>query len=551
MGFKLSKVYMTGKGYSFLFLWTKQGNRHFKRMCFLAYLGYNKNMRKILKVLTSRLFIVAPLVILQFAFFVMLFYSVAYTERLLPFLSLMSIIFCIYVINRNEDPSYKIAWIIVILAAPVIGIPLYVLAGNRHVPKKLYNGTVRATDQMDDLLVKSVNIDDCDDVDGGAKKMFRYGRKRVGFPVYQHTKSEYYSSGEEWFPHYLEALRQAKHFIFIETFIIDQGSMWNEVLTILKDKVKEGVEVKIIYDDFGSITLPHHYSRYLRELGIEAHRFNHVRARFIIQMNNRDHRKITVIDNQVAFTGGVNFADEYVNRIERFGYWKDSAIRIEGEAVWSFTVMFLGLLSYVRSKNEPVVEYEKYRINYSVEGDGGYYQPWADTPTDKESVALNMHVHMVKHARNYIYIDTPYLILNETMKQELILAAKSGVDVRILTPHIPDKKLVFQITRGFYRELIDAGVRIYEFLPGFNHTKNFVSDDNIAIVGSANTDYRSYFLHFENGCLMYNTSEIMKIKQNFLDAIEKSHEVTIEDTEKVFVLVRIVRAVLNLFIPLL
>ncbi len=508
-------------------------------------------MRKILKVLTSRLFIVAPLIILQFGFFVMLFYSVAYTEKLLPFLSLVSILFCVYVINRDEDPSYKIAWIVVILAAPVIGIPLYGLAGNRHVPKKLYNGTVRANDQMDDLLTKSVDIDACDDVDGGAKKVFRYGRRQIGFPIYQHTNSEYYSSGEEWFPHYLEALKSAKHFIFIEMFIIDQGSMWNEILTILKDKVKEGVEVKIIYDDFGSITLPHHYSRTLRELGIEAHRFNHVRARFIIQMNNRDHRKITVIDNKIAFTGGVNLADEYVNRIDRFGYWKDSAIKIEGEAVWSYTVMFLGLLSYVRSKNEPVVEYEKYRIPYSVEGDGGYYQPWSDTPTDKESVSLNMHMSMVKHARNYIYIDTPYLILTETMKQELIVAAKSGVDVRILTPHVPDKKLVFQITRGFYRPLIDAGVKIYEFTPGFNHAKNFVSDDNIAIVGSANTDYRSYFLHFENGCLMYKTSEIQAIKQNFLDAVEKSQLVTKEDIDQEFFLVRIIRAIMNLFVPLL
>lgn len=508
-------------------------------------------MRRILKILTSRLVIVAPLVLLQFAFFVMLFYSVAYTERLLPFLSLVSILFCVYVINRNEDPAYKIAWIIVILSAPVIGIPLYVLAGNRHVPKRLYNGTIHANDKMDDLLPNRVNIDTCEDVDGGAKKIFRYGNQTANFPTYQHTQSEYYASGEEWFPHYLEALKNAKHFIFIETFIIDQGSMWNEILTVLKDKVKEGVEVKIIYDDFGSITLPHHYSRTLRDLGIEAHRFNHVRARFIIQMNNRDHRKITVIDNQVAFTGGVNLADEYVNRIERYGYWKDSAIRIEGEAVWSFTVMFLGLLSFVRSKNEPVVEYDKYHLPCSVEGDGGYYQPWSDTPTDKESVALSMHLHMIKHARKYIYIDTPYLILTETMKQELILAAKSGVDVRILTPHIPDKKLVFEITRGFYRQLLEAGVKIYEFTPGFNHAKNFVSDDNIAIVGSANTDYRSYFLHFENGCLMYKTSEINKIKQNFLDAIEKSHEVTMEDSNQTLVLVRILRAILNIFIPLL
>ena len=194
-------------------------------------------------------------------------------------------------------------------------------------------------------------------------------------------------------------MKNAKHFIFIETFIIVQGSVWDEILEVLKQKVKEGVEVKLIYDDFGSITLPHHYSRQLREIGIEAHRFNHVRARFIIQMNNRDHRKITVIDNQIAFIGGVNLADEYVNRIVRYGYWKDSATKIEGEAVWSYTVMFMGMLSYVRSKEEGKVDYEKYHIPYSVKENYGYYQPWSDTPTDKESVALNMHLNMVKYAR--------------------------------------------------------------------------------------------------------------------------------------------------------
>lgn len=506
-------------------------------------------MRRILKILTSRLFIVAPLVILQFAFFAMLFYSVAYTERMLPFLSLFSILMCIWVINRQEDPSYKIAWCIVILSAPVIGMPLYALAGNRHVPKKLYNGTTHANQSMDGLLENEGVKEDALQEDG--EDIFLYGKETLGFPVYGNTKSTYYSSGEEWFPHYIDALKKAEHFIFIETFIIDEGSMWDEVLSVLEEKAKQGIEVKLIYDDFGSITLKQHYSRQLREKGIEAHRFNHVRARFIIQMNNRDHRKITVIDNKVAFTGGVNLADEYVNRIDRYGYWKDSAIKIEGDAVWSFTVMFMGMLSYVRSEDEGEVFYLNYKYKNKVDSDGGLYQPWSDTPTDKESVALNMHLNMVKHAKKYIYIDTPYLILTETMKQALILSAKSGVDVRILTPHIPDKKLVFQITRGFYEPLIEAGVKIYEFTPGFNHTKNFVCDDKYAIVGSANTDYRSYFLHFENGCLMYKTSEICKIKQNFLDAIDKSQEVTMKECEDTFFLVRIIRGILNIFIPLL
>lgn len=507
-------------------------------------------MRRILKILTSRLFIVAPLILLQYVFFTMLFFSVASTEKVLPFLSSAAILICIYIINRSEDPSYKIAWVGVILAAPVIGIPLYILAGNRHVPKKLYNGTIRANDAMNDLLTTKVNLDE-ENTDEKLKSIFNYGLRTNGYPLYQNTNSKYYASGEVWFPEYLEALKKARHFIFIETFIIVKGSMWDEVLAILKQKAKEGVEVKLIYDDFGSITLPQHYSRQLREYGIEAHRFNHVRARFIIQMNNRDHRKITVIDNKIAFTGGVNIADEYINRIVRYGYWKDSVIRLEGEAVWSYTVMFMGMLSFVRSKEEGEVDYEKYHYTYPTSSDGGYYQPWSDTPTDKESVALNMHLNMVKNARKYIYIDTPYLILTETMKQSLMLASKSGVDVRILVPHIPDKKLVFQITRGSYQQLIEAGVKIYEFTPGFNHTKNFVADDCVAIVGSANTDYRSYFLHFETGCLMYQTPEIQNIRNDFLQAIQKSHLVSLKEVDSTFLVVKMFRAVLNLFIPLL
>ncbi len=508
-------------------------------------------MRRILKILTSRLLIVAPLVVLQLIFFVLLFYRVALSTRILPAMSLIAFMATIYIINRDEDPAYKIAWIIVILGMPIIGVPLYLLAGNRHVPDKLRNGTIQANESMEGLLkVDPELVAESRTMDPDIRNMLNYG-VRNGFPVYQNTESRYFSSGEEWFPVYLEELKKAKHFIFIEFFIIERGSMWNEVLDILKQKVQEGVEVKIIYDDFGSITLPWKYDKKLKEEGIEAYRFNHVRPAFIIQMNNRDHRKITVIDNNVAFTGGVNLSDEYANRIKRFGYWKDSAVMLHGEAVWSMTVMFLGMLTFCRGKKSDPVDYKKYRVLCDRVNDGGLYLPYSDTPTDKECIALNMHLNMVTHAKSYIYIDTPYLILTETMKQALMRAAGSGVDVRILTPHIPDKRLVFEITRGYYRQLIEAGVRIYEYTPGFNHCKNFVSDDRIAIVGSTNTDYRTYFLHFENAVMMYNTTEIGKIRDNFLDALKQSREITEEDVNHTFLIVRLMRSVLNIFIPLL
>ena len=505
-------------------------------------------MRRLLKILTSRLFIIAPLVVLQFIFFAILLYRLADVARLVPFITLISFLVVVYVINRDEDPAYKIAWCIVILGFPIVGVPLYILAGNRKVPHQLYDGSILAHHQMDDCLKTDPETEE-KALKSDAGRILRYGENN-GFPIYENTESTYYSSGEEWFPDYIHDLKEARHFIFIEFFIIDKGSLWNEVLEILKEKVKEGVEVTVIYDDFGSITLPVNYPKELKKYGIEAYRFNHVRPAFIIQMNNRNHRKITVIDNNVAYTGGVNLADEYANRITRFGYWKDSAIRIHGKAVWSMTVMFLGMLAFCRGKDDNL-HFHDYELPCDDVSDGGFYQPYCDTPTDNEAVALNMHLNMVTHAKKYVYIDTPYLILTETMKQALMRAAKSGVDVRILTPHIPDKKLVFQITRGYYRQLIEAGVRIYEFTPGFNHAKNFVSDDRLAIVGSVNTDYRSYFLHFENAVLMDRTPSVLQIRDDFLNSLEKSQEITLEDTKKTFVLIRLVRAVLNIAIPLL
>jgi len=222
---------------------------------------------------------------------------------------------------------------------------------------------------------------------------------------------------------------------------------------------------------------------------------------------------------------------EYANRIHRFGYWKDSAIQIHGEAVWSMTVMFLGMYSYVRGKKEEPIDYQKYHLPCDQTDDGGFYQPYSDTPTDNEPVALGMHMNLIASAKHYIYIDTPYLILPDAMMQALIRAAKSGVDVRIMTPHIPDKIFVFQITRGHYERLVENGVKIYEYTPGFNHAKNFVTDDRLAIVGSANTDYRSYFLHFENGILMCRTPQIAEVRDDFLTSVEKSHLVTLKEVK--------------------
>lgn len=493
--------------------------------------------------------LVVALVVVQLGFIFLLVYQAAEYSRAMVGINILGWLISIYILNRSDEPQYKMAWIMICLGLPVIGVPLYILAGNRKMPKKLANGCINASHKMDGLLQPDPYIvDKLSMENANLRETFSYGITPCGFPAYTKTESQYFKSGEEWFPVYIEELKKAKKYIFIEFFIIEKGMMWNQVLSVLEQKVKEGVQVKMIYDDFGCITLPIKFEKQLREKGIEAYRFNHVRPNLIIQMNNRDHRKITVIDNNVAFTGGVNLSDEYANFEKRFGYWKDSAILLRGDAVWSYTVMFLGLFVYL-SKQEDI-DFEQYHLSCDAVSDGGMYLPWADTPTDDENVALNMHMNIISHAKHYVYIDTPYLILPESMKTVLRLAAKNGVDVRILVPGIPDKQLVNQITKGSYERLLKAGVRIYEYTPGFNHCKNMIADDTIATVGSANTDYRSYYLHFEDGVLIHNTKQLENIKNDFIDSLKQSHEITLEETSKTNLILRLIRAALSVFIQL-
>ncbi len=504
-------------------------------------------MKKILKVLTSRLLITAILVIVQFAFVFYIAIEGAHSYQIETVLTIMSFLCVIYVINGQDDPSYKIAWSILILAFPIIGLVLFLICFGRKMPKSLAHGTIQASKRMKDLLEQDETT--WTGMNDEEKKMFHSAMSGSEFPAYDGSKVKYYGSGEEWYPEYLEELKKAKHFIFMEYFIVDRGTMWADILEILKQKAQEGVEIKLVYDDFGSITLPYSYTKYLTSLGIEAYRFNPVRAAMLIQMNNRDHRKITVVDNAVAFTGGVNIADEYINRISRFGYWRDSAVKVEGKAVWSFTMMFLGMFSYLK-KNTDTLDYEKYHLPVEEISHKGYYQPFSDTPTDDYDTSVNMHLNMINRASKYLYIETPYLVLPNDIRTALCLAAQNGVDVRILTPHVPDKKMVFEVTRGNYYTLTKYGVKVYEFTPGFNHTKLMFSDDRWGIAGSVNTDYRSYYLHFENGILLEDEETVAEMRSAFEHGLEQAQEVTFEDCKKVNIIIRVIRAIIYLMAPL-
>lgn len=508
-------------------------------------------MRKILKLLSSRLLLVVALIAFQVWLIVSWFYNVTISNALMPALEALALVLAICVINRREDPSYKLGWCVLILALPAFGVPMYLLCVGRKMPKKLADGTTHANARMTKLLAQEPAIlEKLEQRDSDTLPIFENGVRSSNFPVYENTAETYFASGEEWAPVFLEQLRRAKHFIFIEIFIIDYGTLWDQVLAILKEKVQEGVEVKVIYDDMGCITLPRHFARQLNEMGIETYVFNRLRPMLVIQMNNRDHRKICVIDNNVGFTGGVNLADEYINKKKRFGYWRDSALMIQGDAVWSLTVMFLGMYTFLK-KDDEGIDYSRYHLPPQPPADPhGYYQPFSDTPTDEAVTGLNIHLNLVVHAKKYVYVDTPYLILPGDMMKALCLAADNGVDVRILTPHIPDKWIAFSMTRGNYAELIEHGVKIYEFTPGFNHTKNMVSDDIRGVVGSVNTDYRSYYLHFENGILFEDKKLAVEMRESFEKSLRQAHLVTLAEARKANILIRCFRAMANVFTPL-
>ena len=347
----------------------------------------------------------------------------------------------------------------------------------------------------------------------------------------------------------LEEMRKAEKYIFLEYFIIEEGKMWDQMLEILEEKVKQGLDVRVMYDDVGSfMTLSASYAKQLEEKGIKCIPFNRINPILGIIMNHRDHRKIMVIDGKVAFSGGVNLADEYINVKVIHGHWKDNIIRITGKAVWSYTVMFL---THWNALHPEDADFEKFRCEDPIPGEkDGYIAPYGETPLDSEITAQNIYMSILNQAEDYCYIMTPYLIIDTEFINALILAAKSGIDVRLMTPGVPDKKIVWEITRSYYRQLIQGGVKIYEYTPGFVHAKVFVSDDYTATVGTVNLDYRSLYLHFENGTYLYNSKKVLEIKEDFLETQAKCHQVTLEETRN-RPLKELVLAFLRLFAPMM
>ena len=508
-------------------------------------------MRNLTKLAFRRVVIVSLALLLQIVVMVLL--MVAFTEYAPWFNALMLIVallLTLRIVSSDADPDYKIAWILPILAMPVFGVTVYLLFGGSRKSRRLKKRLRLASKTMQTCLRQDRHIlDHLRAEDPAAEAPAYYLAGKAFCPIYERTKTEYFPVGERCYNRMLRDLRSAKQYIYLEYFIIERGRMWDGILEILREKAAQGVDVRVIYDDFGCITkLPSGYYKQLEAMGIRCRVFNPFIPVVSPLLNNRDHRKFMIIDGRIGYTGGINLADEYINAVRPFGHWKDCGIRLEGDAVWSMTVSFLSMWDFTRNEEE---RFAPFHPDPAHGGAEGYVQPYHDCPWDEEPVGQTVYLNLINRAKKYVYITTPYLIIDYSITMALTSAAKSGVDVRIITPHIPDKKTVFEVTRAYYQELLEAGVQIFEYEPGFIHSKNFVVDDLYATVGTVNLDYRSMFLHFENGVVLYDTPTVAEIRDDFLDTQTKCLMVTETECRLVPWYRKLVRSILKIFAPLL
>ena len=508
-------------------------------------------MKKLIYLLLHRSVFVALALLVQIAtLLVMVVTFSEYTEYFYWFCILASVAAALAIVSSQMEPGYKIAWLLVILPFPVFGGIFYLLVGGGHVPRRTRRRMQGILHKSAVALREDFKADDLLPLGGDAAGQASYLEQYAACPAYTNTETEYFPLGDLAFPKMLEKLRQAERYIFLEYFIIQPGVFWDTILAVLEEKAAEGVDVRVIYDDMGCMfTLPRDYDQQLAAKGIQCRVFNRFVPVMSLRLNNRDHRKLMIIDGQVGFTGGINLADEYINQRRRFGHWKDSAILLDGDAVWSMTVMFLTMWDHIASWDEDLDPFRPPAA--PVRPWTGYVQPYTDTPLDLETVGQAVYLNMIAKAKNYIYITTPYLIIDVATSTALCNAAKSGVDVRIITPHIPDKRYVFEVTRAHYPPLLEAGVRIYEYTPGFIHAKNFVVDDRFATVGTVNLDYRSLFLHFENGVWLCEAPCIQDIRADFEQTLQVCEPITLRRFKHLNILLQLYRSILRVFAPLM
>ena len=428
--------------------------------------------------------------------------------------------------TKSASASVKLPWVVLIMLNPIIGVTIYFMVGFSGSTRKMRMRFLNVDNELFPLLSGDKEVlEEIGDRDLGVANVFRYISHKALFPAYSDSNIEFYGEARAALAAQKEAMRKAEHFIFMEYHAIEDSAAFAGIKEILAEKAAEGVEVRIIYDDVGSVGfLDSSFIKRLNDLGIKCRVFNPVVPIANVFLNNRDHRKITVVDGKIGFTGGY----EYFKLTRPYGDWKDSGVRIEGNAVHNLTVMFLEIWNATKTHDTKDVSYLKYIPAVKLENQekGSFIQPYGDTPLDHEHVGENVYINIINNADEYVWFMTPYLIITDEMNKALTLAASRGVDVRIITPGIPDKRATYSVTRSYYSRLVRDGVRIYEYTPGFCHAKQCVADDEIATCGTINLDYRSFFHHFENGVLMYNCRAVYDIKADFDETLTKCVEVT-------------------------
>ena len=473
------------------------------------------------------------LILVQLGFLVLSLWRMAnYFPYIYGFLLLLSLAMLIAVVNSEKNPAYKLAWVIPILILPVFGGFFYLMFGTSKVSSRLKkNREIQQKFKQEYLSQNQAVWEEANSADSASRPLMHYVN-HAGYPLYANEGCEYFPLGEDQFKKMKEELLLAKKYIFLEYFIIADGKMWDEILEILKQKVTEGVEVRVIYDDCGSWgLLPPKYEKRLREAGISCRVFNPLRPSLTITMNNRDHRKSLIIDGKVGFTGGINIGDEYINHISVHGHWKDTAVMVRGQAVNTLISLFFEMWNLIDPGDEDVLGY--YNKDTVTAVSQGYLQPYGSDPFSHDPVGEYIYMDLINKAQKEILITSPYLIIDNELTTALCLAAKSGISVTILTPHIADKWYVHLMTVSSYQQLIEAGVNIYEYTPGFIHAKMFVVDGKIATVGTINLDYRSLYLHFECGIILYGTDTVKIIQKDFLNTLNVSQKILPEDLKKI------------------
>ena len=453
------------------------------------------------------------------------------------------------IIASDDNPDHKIPWMLFVLIIPVAGLMLYFIFGSRKLKKKYIkrlNDLKNLSYKQDDSLLLQ-QLENENSIAGNQAKLLM---KIADTHLFTNTKQTYYPIGEEYHKALLEDLRKADKFIYLEYFIIEEGKFWNSILDILKEKALQGLDIKVAFDDIGCIsTLPGNYAKQLKKFGIKATPFSRMKGQADNEFNNRNHRKITVIDGIIGYTGGINIADEYINEIERHGHWKDVGIRLEGEAVKELTKLFL--IDFGINIKEPLTLPDNLYPDTDIK-ENGYIIPFGDGPKPlyERRVGKTIIQNMLATATKYVYITTPYLIVDNELCTSIENASLRGIDVRIIVPHIPDQKIVFNMTKSYYKRLIDCGVKIYEYEPGFIHAKTYLADDKFAIIGTINLDYRSLVHHFENAIWLYNCESIADLKKDINDTLNKCIEIS-PKMLKTNIFNKMFRALVRIFAPML